>query len=251
MKNQTVKQLALKAKVSVRTLHYYDQIDLLNPTSRSPKGYRLYSFQDQLKLQQILFFKELGVPLKDIKVLINNPAFNPIKTLKKHRSAITTKIQSYKNLLNTLDKTIKNYNPNKMSHDLYEGFSPEEAKQYRDEAIQRWGDQVTKSEKKLSKLSKAEFQALKQEGLQIVKDLSLLMKKDQPVNSPETQAKIKEYHDHMQNYYNCTLTIFQNLGEMYVQDARFTKYYEDIAKGLAKYISQAIQIYTSNPKTSL
>jgi DNA-binding transcriptional MerR regulator len=251
MKNQTVKQLASKAKVSVRTLHYYDQIGLLNPSSRSPKGYRLYSFQDQLKLQQILFFKELNFPLKEIKQLITNPNFNPEETLIKHRVAIKQKITSYKDLLNTLNKTIKNYNQKNMTHDLYEGFSPEEAKQYRQEAIQKWGDKVAESKKKLSRLSKQEFQNLKAEGVQIATDISILMSQNKPANSSETQAKIREYHHHMQNYYDCTLQIFQGLGQMYVQDPRFKKYYEDIQKGLAKYISQAIQIYTSNSKTSL
>lgn len=244
MKNYTVKQLAREAKVTVRTLHYYDQINLLTPSFRSQKGYRLYNFQDKLKLQQILFYKELGLSLKQIKDHIHDPNYDPYQTLQEIYKELQSKVNSYQNLLNTLEKTIHNFNPKHMTHDLYDGF-PEETKKHRQEAIQRWGDKVIQSEKKLAKLTPNQRKDLIQEGKDIAIQLGKSLQTQNLASSIPTQDLIKKYHQHMNQFYECTPEIFSRLGEMYVQDPRFTKYYEDIAPGLANYINQAIQHYVS------
>lgn len=244
MKKYTVNQLAKEAKITVRTLHYYDQINLLKPSQRSDKGYRLYDFQDKLKLQQILFYKEIGLSLNQIKTQFDNPNYDPYQTLKAQKKEIEQKLYSYKKLLKTLEKTIKNFNPNQMSHDLYEGL-PDETKKHRQEAIQRWGDKVIQSENNLSKLTPKQKEGLIQEGKDIANKLGEALKQNKQFNSQNTQDLIKSYHKHMQNFYDCTPEIFKNLGQMYVDDPRFTKYYEDITPGLANYVNQAIQYYVS------
>lgn len=245
MKKYTVKQLAKEAKITVRTLHYYDQINLLNPSQRNPKGYCLYNFQDKLKLQQILFFKKLGLPLSQIKSTLQDPNYNPYQNLKEIHKNLKQKLNSYQNLLNNLEKTIQNFNPDHMSHDLYEGF-PDETKKHRQEAIQRWGDKVIQSEKKLAKLTPQQRKDLIQEGKDIATQLGKSLQAQNPANSSQTQSLIKKYHQHMNQFYDCTLDIFSGLGEMYVQDPRFTKYYEEIQTGLAEYVNQAIQYYIQN-----
>ena len=88
MKTLTVKKLAEISGVSVRTLHYYDQIGLLRPSVRTEKKYRLYGNDELLRLQQILFFRELDFPLKDILEMMDEPNYDLVKALMQHESAL-------------------------------------------------------------------------------------------------------------------------------------------------------------------
>jgi len=107
-KMYTVKQLADLAGVSRRTLHYYDQIGLLVPSSRRDNGYRLYGDGALLKLQQILFFRELGFGLEEINKILSKPDFDAIEALESHKGLLAKKAERLNELLETVDKTIKN-----------------------------------------------------------------------------------------------------------------------------------------------
>ena len=107
MKTYTIKKLADLAGVSVRTLHHYDQTGLLQPSQRSPSGYRLYQYSDMLRLQQILFYRELKLSLKEIKRILDDPAFDPLAALKTHHLRLLAERERLDELLNTLEKTIQ------------------------------------------------------------------------------------------------------------------------------------------------
>lgn len=243
MKKYTVKQLSILANVSVRTLHYYDEIDLLKPTHRNQKGYRFYTYSDLIKLQSILFYKKLDYPLSQIGEILNQQNFNPLTSLQNQKQLISQKISSYSELLNTLDKTIQNLKNQNMTKELYQDFSPEEVPHIRQEAFQKYRDQFTQSEKKLSQMSPQERENLHEEGRQIVSKMAKNLQQDISLQSDETQNLIKQYHSHMNQYYDCTLEIFNGLADLYVQDERFTAYYEKHQEGLTNYISQAIKFY--------
>ena len=137
----TVKKLSKLSKVSVRTLHYYDEIDLLKPAYLGVNNYRYYLKEQLLMLQQILFFKELGFELKVIKEIITKDDFNKISALISHRAVIKKDIASKRELLKTLDKTILHLKGDKtMSNkELYHGFDPSRQKEYEQYMVKRYG----------------------------------------------------------------------------------------------------------------
>ena len=103
-----VKEVADLVGISVRTLHHYNEIDLLIPDEITEAGYRIYSQENLQQLQQILFFRELGFPLKKIKVIIHEPTFNKEEALGLHRRSLLEKRKKIGWLLETIDKTLLN-----------------------------------------------------------------------------------------------------------------------------------------------
>jgi len=137
VKAYTISQLAKMAGVSVRTLHHYDHIGLLKPSSRTTAGYRLYEEQDLLRLQQILFFKELEFPLKEIRDILDDPEFDQIKALENHRRLLQKRTERLARLLKTIDKTIQRLEEDNMTmtdKELYEGFTQEQIERYKRQA---------------------------------------------------------------------------------------------------------------------
>ncbi|MCB0235981.1 MAG: MerR family transcriptional regulator, partial [Anaerolineae bacterium] len=137
-----VRELARLAGVSVRTLHHYDQIGLLTPSSRTAAGYRQYGADDLMRLQQILFFKELDVPLGEIRAILDDPEFDQIAALEQHRRLLQLQSERLAQLLKTVDKTIQKLTEDTMTltnEELYEGFSKEQIESYENEARERWG----------------------------------------------------------------------------------------------------------------
>lgn len=248
MSTYTVKQLSTLAGVSVRTLHHYDQIGLLKPERRSESGYRYYGRQELLRLQQILFFKEMDLPLGQIREILDDPIFDLLESLQGHRKQIRQRITRLHTLLSTIDKTIlelKNKKEMITDKELYEGFSEEQAKTYRQEAIHRWGqEKVDEVENRLKKLSRGEWKDIKQEGEEVTKLLAELMD-HQPANTL-VQKAIGQYHRHLNNFYEVSEERYRALSDMYVQDDRFRAHYEKYRIGLAEFIRQAIHIYCDN-----
>jgi len=131
MTHYSVKQLSKLAGVSVRTLHHYDRIGLLKPAFRSEKGYRFYERAELLQLQQILFYKELDFPLKEIGEIINNPNFDLITALEFHKNQLKLRSTRLAELLATIEKTIielKTKNEVMKDNEIYKGFTAEEVK---------------------------------------------------------------------------------------------------------------------------
>lgn len=249
MKQYTIKQLAELAKISVRTLHYYDQINLLKPGGRRDNNnYRYYSQAELYRLQQILFYKELDLPLAEIKKILDNPQFDQVKALQKHAQQIKNKIERLKKLETTITKTINKFNHNHTMTDqeIYEGFDPEQAKAYRAEAAERWGeDKVQASEQKIKKMGREQFAKVKAEGHELTESLASALRDRQDPGSAEVQELIKRYQQHLSNFYEVTKEIYLNLGKMYVDDPRFTAHYNKYEPDLAEFIYEAIKIYCS------
>ncbi|MEL6842709.1 MAG: MerR family transcriptional regulator, partial [Bacteroidota bacterium] len=145
-----VKAVAKFAGVSVRTLHHYDRIGLLKPAARTEAGYRYYGEAELLRLQQILFYKELDVPLKQIQELLYEPGFDMVEALRSHKSALLARQQRLHKLLQTIDNTIDHLQRENLMTDpemLYEGMPKEEAQAMRKEAIEEYGsEEVERSE---------------------------------------------------------------------------------------------------------
>lgn len=243
----TVKAVADLAGISVRTLHHYDEIGLLKPAGQSAAGYRLYSQEDLERLQQILFFRELGFGLKEIGAIIDSPGFDRRQALLAHREALLQRKARIERLIETVDRTLKAMEREDapMTQDemkeLFDGFDPTE---YEDEARQRWGGsrEFQESIARTRRYPKADWLKIQNEAGEIYSAIASLMDRDP--GDAEVQEWVGRWHEHISKwYYDCSLEIFRGLGEMYVQDERFTKNIDKTKPGLAAFLSEAMRIY--------
>ncbi|MBD8067374.1 MerR family transcriptional regulator [Bacillus sp. PS06] len=242
-----VKEVANLVGISVRTLHHYDEIGLLIPQETTEAGYRLYSNKDLETLQQILFFKELGFQLKQIKEIINNPLFDSEEALQLHKKALYEKRDRLNKMISMLEKTIE-YTKGEIemtNKEKFEGFNFSH-NPFEQEARERWGNQaVDQSNKKLAKLSQKEQLALTQEWDKIYQKLATL--RHESPHSADAQEAIKDWYDYLNNHFGTyTFEAFKGLGLLYVDDQRFTKNIDKYGEGLAKFMSEAMGVFADN-----
>jgi DNA-binding transcriptional MerR regulator len=246
----TAYNLAKLAGITVKTLYHYDKIGLLKPIDRSEAGYRYYGKAELLRLQQILFLKELDFPLERIKMILSDPNFDTLDALNDQKKLLFDKLTRLQKLLNTIDKTINDLKNNKggnimlSDEELYDGFETGKAMEYRKEAKDRWGaDSVTESENRLKKLGRKGFELVKQQGIEITQNLASFM--DKHPGHPDVQDCIAQYHKYLGNFYEVSKERLLGLGNLYVDDPRFTAYYDKFKPGLAVFVKKAIEYYVN------
>jgi DNA-binding transcriptional MerR regulator len=246
MRRFSVNELATLAGVSVRTLHHYDEIGLLEPATRTESKYRYYGEPELLRLQQILFYKELGLPLAQVKDILDDVSFDTEQALRSHKQELLNRRDRVNELLRTIDKTISHLKTKKMKfEDMYKGFSKEQAEAYEKEAKERWGTTIVEeSKQRVLKMGKEGLDALRREGDAINNELCLVMHL-----SPEdekVQQLVKRHFNMTNKFYTVTREIYQGLGEMYVADERFKQNYEKYKEGLAEFLRDAIHVFCRN-----
>jgi len=244
----TVRQLADMAGVSVRTLHHYDHIDLLKPSSRSAAGYRLYEGDELIRLQQILLFREMELPLADIREILDDPCFDAIGALRLHREMILARAARLDQLLQTIDATIGRLGGTSMAltdEELYEGLTREQAERYEREAQEMYDPElVAESEHRLRRLTKEQWQAVKNEGEEIARAIAALL--DRAPDSEQVQAQIARHHRWIENFYPASADVYAGLGQLYAQNDEFRAYYEQFGEGLADFMYNAMTHYALN-----
>ena len=252
----SVQQLSRLAGITVRTLHLYDEIGLLKPSFRTDAGYRWYEEKELLRLQQILFYKELDLPLKEIGEILDDPGFDRIGALQNHRTALEARKHRIEDLLITIDKTIQHLKKEVMlSHEeLYEGLPKEKAEEWRKEAVGKWGkDAVEGSEMHLLTMTREDLAELKSAFTANCEKLATL--RDNDPASPEVQAAVRLHYSHIRRFWGTAkepdpqLKAYQCLGEMYIQDVRYTtvdgKPNPAFAHFLCKAITHFVQTQTA------
>jgi DNA-binding transcriptional MerR regulator len=241
----TVSQLANMAGVSVRTLHHYDQIGLLQPAARTAAGYRLYGEPELLRLQQILFFKELDMPLGEVRQILDDPGFDQVTALEQHRQALQQRMKRLTRLLSTIDKTIDRLTEEDMAvtdEELYEGFTVEQIERYEREVREMYDPAlVQESQRRLKKMSSAQWQAVKAEGEAVTTGLAALA--DLAPDDPEVQALVARHHAWIENFYPCSAEVYRGLGQGYVEHPEFRAFYEEVRPGLADFMQAAMNHY--------
>ncbi len=244
MHSYTVQELADIAGVSVRTLHHYDEIDLLNP-SREANGYRSYREEDLLRLQQILFYKELDVPLEEIKAMLDDPAFDTRQALRAHRGNIAEKKKRLTGLIRTIDATLKKLSGEKdMSDDqLFEAFWEKHEKDYAPEAEERWGgtEAYRQSKERTKHLTKEDYKRMAKDGDKFMRELVRCMKHG-PTH-PKTQEMIAKHYESLRAFYDPSPALYRNLGRMYVDDPRFRAFYERCDRNMPAFMRDAMARY--------
>lgn len=232
-----VKELAGLVGISVRTLHYYDEIGLLSPEETTDSGYRLYSDENLEMLQQILFFRELDMPLKEIKQMISSTSFDKQEALRQHQKMLLEKRSQLDKLINTVDKSIKHMKGEIQMTDKekFEGFDFSQ-NPYEEEARERWGDKAVDE-------SKAKVAGMSKDAQKIVSDIYIKLASIRTASpeSEEAQKAIKEWYDCLNNNFGTySPEAFKGLGQMYVDDQRFTKNIDQYGDGLAKFMCNAM-----------
>lgn len=248
MTQYTVKKLAKAAGVSVRTLHHYDRIGLLKPSIRTTAGYRLYGENELLRLQQILFYKELDFELKEIAALINRPDFDRIRALTDQKQLLKERKKRIDRLMSTLDKTILHLKGKiKMNYEeLYEGLPKEQAAAWRKEALEKWPDQVKHSEQVLADMGKEEFETLKDSFKENWETLAALCSGVADPTSEPVQQEIDRHYHFILRFWGKPgdqVEAYKGLGELYVADPRYT---EIGGAAFGRFLKAAIDYYVDH-----
>jgi MerR family transcriptional regulator, thiopeptide resistance regulator len=245
----TVKQLSDLAQVSVRTLHYYDEIGLLIPSQVGANGYRYYDDSAVLRLQQILFYREIGMELMQIKDVLDSPNFDLITALKSHRALLLEKSERLLNLVSTVDSTIQHLQGEKTmsKRQLFEAFSDEKQKEYEREARLTYGpDKVNESVKRWAGYTQAQKEAIGNEGNQVYNDLVDAIEAGKSPTSEDVQAILQRWHDHLRYFYEPTLDILRGLGELYNTHPGFITNFAKIHPQLGEYMREGINQYVDD-----
>lgn len=238
-----VKEVSDLAGISVRTLHHYDAIGLLRPGHTTAAGYRLYTDADLELLQQILFFRELDFPLRKIREIVTSRSYDRREALELHRNLLLERRTRIDSMLATLEKTIRHMQGEiKMTNkEKFEGFDFSR-NPYEREARERWGDAtVDASNAKLAKLSDEEKKAMGDEMNAIYRRLAEL--RHGAPDAPEAQEAIGQWYRYLARFGTYSLEAFRNLGQMYVDDERFTKNIDAFGDGLARFMRDAMAAY--------
>lgn len=251
--SMTVKQLAEMAGVSARTLHYYDEIGLLKPSAYGENGYRYYGEADALRLQQILFFRELGFSLEQIKSILDRPGFDVLRALQTHKTTLRERVERLESLIDTVEQTIRHIQGEQTmadKKDMYKGFRGYDAskqKEYEQYIREQYGsDQVDTSVKRWAAMTDAEKKAYGERGNQLHSEIVANMAKGH--QSPEIQVLMGRYRQHLSFFYDVTLDIYEGLGHGYNADPDFQAFYEAIHPGLAAFMEQAITYYVEQER---
>ena len=235
-----IREFAKFTGVSVRTLHYYDEIGLLKPSHVDPStGYRYYDEEALLRMQEILFYRELDFSLNSIRQIISSPNYDKTKALNEQKQLLKLKKERIERLIHAIDGAMKGEN-------VMKAFDGSEFEKYKSEAQEKWGktEAYQQHAEKTKNYSKEKQNSLVQDMDAILAEFSLCMNSGAGPASPEAQSLVKKLQNHISmNYYNCTNEILAGLGQMYVADERFKSNIDRHADGTASYISEAIKVY--------
>jgi len=248
----SVKQVAELSGVSVRTLHHYDAIGLLNPAYIGNNGYRYYERAELLRLQQILFYRDLGMGLAAIGKTLDDPAFDQVKALKSHRKKLEREISRHHQLLLTIDETIKEIaGARKMKQDNpFKGFSPEKQARYEKQLVEKYGAQaqakIDLSKVNMGKMSPEQMAAINAEGHEINNLLVALIKAGDGAGTDKVQALIARHHAWVANFWRPNRPAYIGLGQSYNDNEDFRVFYDRYDTRLAAFLAEAMKIYASN-----
>lgn len=249
----TVQKLGQLAGISARTLRYYDEIGLLKPTRINSSGYRIYGATEVDRLQQILFYRELGVNLESIKEIMTSPAFDGTQALRDHRDKLLEKRLQLDALINNVDKSIKQ-TERKISmtdKEKFEGFKQklvdDNEKKYGKEIRKKYGeDTVNASNVKIKGMTEEEYAKIQKLEEQMFMNLKAAMETGNPAG--EQAQKAADLHKQWLCFYwdQYSKEAHEGLAEMYVSDERFTAYYDKVQSGATEFLRDAIVIYTKS-----
>jgi DNA-binding transcriptional MerR regulator len=240
----TVKQLAKLTGVTPRTLHYYDEIALLAPTRVGANGYRYYGDAALLRLQQILLYRALGVPLAEIGALLDGADFDVLAALRAHRTALLARQDRLASLLRTVDYTIDHLtrSTTMQPHRLFDGLDEATRQRYAEEAERRYDPATVRAANaKWQGYGKDRQDAIRAEGETIYAALAAAMPTGPA--SAEVQALLGRWRRHLEHYWTPQPAQLRALAATYVDDPRFKANFDKLHPDLAAFMQDAVAIY--------
>ena len=253
----TVNKLAKLAGISTRTLRYYDEFSLLTPTRISSNGYRIYGQKEIDRLQQILFYRELGVPLEEIKKIMSSKDFDSTAALQDHLTALQAKRKQLDLLIANVEKTIAATKGETImsDHEKFEGFIQkivdDNEHQYGDEIRAKYGDDsINQSNTKVKGMTKEQYTEVERLSAEVNEMLKAAFEQGDPAG--ELAQKVCKLHKEWLCYYWNQYSKEAHIGvtQMYVDDPRFTAYYDKIAIGCAAFLRDAVLVYCGEGKAT-
>ncbi len=251
MKLYTVKEVARLSGVTVRTLHHYDQVGLLKPAQVGENGYRYYGREELLRLQQILFHRELELPLEAIADVLARPDFDRLEALRRHRKTLSGKAARYRRLIHTLDRTLAALEGETQmkDEDLYKGFAPEKQPEYEAYLIDRFGDKarasIEASKAALKTWSKGDWERSSRENAEVEAELGRALAAGLPSDCEAVQELIRRHHAWVAVMWTRTPSreAYVGLGQLYSDHPDFRARYEAVQPGLTEYLVGAMQSF--------
>jgi DNA-binding transcriptional MerR regulator len=241
----TIKQVAELANITIRTLHHYDQIGLLRPTKIGANRYRYYDDEALLRLQQILLYKELGMPLDQIKDILDSPNFNLADALHAHRKALIHRANRLADLITTIESTIVHVEKGEMpmsKKQLFQPFSDDQQKAYEREIRLTYGpDKVNESVRNWNSYSPTQKQQVLDEGKVLYTDIIKAIEAGTPPSA--AGDLMTRWHEHLRYFYEPTLDILRGLGELYTTHPDFIANFANMHPDLGDWIEEAINHY--------
>jgi len=240
-----VGEVARLSHVSVRTLHHYDAIGLLTPSARSPAGYRQYSGTDLQRLQQILFYRELGFALEEIAEILADPAAGTDDHLRRQHRLLRERRARDAALLGAIEREME---ARKMGISLtpeeqFEIFGTDKLAEYTEEAEQRWGDTEAwkQSQRRTAAYTKEDWMAIKAEADASIAGFAEAIRAGEPADGTVAMDLAETHRQHISRwFYDCGYEMHRGLAELYVSDPRYIAEYDKIEPGFSGYVHDAM-----------
>ncbi|MCX4907757.1 MerR family transcriptional regulator [Streptomyces sp. NBC_00878] len=242
----SVGQVAGFAGVTVRTLHHYDEIGLLVPSERSHAGHRRYSDVDLDRLQQILFYRELGFPLDEVAALLDDPEADPRAHLRRQHELLTARIEKLQKMAAAVEHAMeaRTMGINLTPEEKFEVFGDKDPEEHAEEAERRWGgtEAYAESQRRAARYTKDDWKRMQAEVASWGERYDALMEAGEPATGERAMDMAEEHRQHIsQWFYDCSYETHRGLGEMYMSDERFKAFYDSMRPGLAEHLRDAIE----------
>jgi DNA-binding transcriptional MerR regulator len=257
MARYTVKQLGRLSGVSVRTLHHYDEIGLLKPAFTGENRYRYYGREELLRLQAIMFHRELGVPLKDIARLLDSER-DRVEILHEHRAALAERMKRSRQLLRTIDRTIAELNGEETMKDkqLYQGFDPAKQAEYEEWLVDRYGgdmrERIDQSKAKMETLGADGRAARIAEGGEVSAPLATAFKSGVAAEDPANDALVAMHHAWIAKMWDraCPPEAYAGLADLYLAHPDFRTTFDEMGgEGFLDWMTAAMKAYAARVST--
>ena len=248
----TVKKLSGLSGVTVRTLHFYEEIELLKPAYYGSNGYRYYEEKQLLQLQQILFFKKLGFPLKQIQKVIGRSDFDQLAALHSHRRSLSTEWEKIGVLLKTIDKTIKHLKGKKKmkEKEMFDGFNivlvkAKEGQSYSgaEKIVVHSVKNPTKNAEEVEKRGKAYYDNITKTAQALFKELVCCIEKGLDPAVDEVQKIIKRHHAFAEQTHSATKEVYKAMAQLYAEHPEFRKQLDPFHSDLATFMAEAMRVF--------
>ena len=252
----TVKTLSELSGVTIRTLHFYEELGLLTPAYHGVNGYRYYEEKELLQLQQILFFKELGFSLKQIQKVLGRSDFDQLAALHTHRKALNQELETTRQLIKTVDKTISHLKGNEKmkTQEMFDGFNVSvlnKAKRgeswfFSEAVVLKSVKNPTKSNKDVEARGKAFYENITKTAHALFKELVCCIGKGLDPASDEVQLIIQKHHAFTEQIHDATQEVYKALAQLYREHPEYRKQLDPFHPKLAEFMAQGMEVFADS-----